>query len=424
MASATTKTRQRAHRRELVLGVLTVLLQGCRDHAPDTPWESSSHACAERLVTHAKLYASPYAEVVEDATIRIRDGHFVEVKAGAADNAVPAGCTIDAGGRVATAGFWNTHVHHIDPALASEETAGPRLSEMFLSRGFTSVVDTGADLNVLSRLRQAIAAGRVAGPRIVVFGGGFVYKDGTPSYLPKGTLPEIEDATQAAPAVNAVLDAGANGIKIFSGSFQTPTSSIYLPPEIIAAVAEAAHARGAYVATHATDRQSLLAAVDNGVDVVAHTVPPAGTLEPDLLARMHAREIALIPTMKLWSWELARNKVPQSIIDSFVETAVGQLRDYHDLGGEILFGTDAGYMTDFDTTDELRAMERAGLDFRAILASLTTAPAQRFAKLTATVSLGNEADLVILENDPAKDVTAFAHPMLTIRGGQVVYMKP
>ena len=223
-----------------------------------------------------------------------------------------------------------------------------------------------------------------------------------------------------------VLDAGANGIKIFSGSFQTPTSSLYFPAEIIEAVTQTAHARGVYVATHPTDRQSLLAAVDNGVDVVAHTVPPAGKLEPDLLERMHTRKIALIPTLKLWSWELAHNDVPQSIIDSFVETSVGQLRDYHDLGGEILFGTDAGYMTDFDTTDEFRAMARAGLDFRAILASLTIAPAQRFAgpTATATVSVGNEADLVILESDPRSDVTAFAHPMMTIRAGHVVYTKP
>jgi imidazolonepropionase-like amidohydrolase len=407
-----------------MLGILTVLVQGCRDHDSDPPRESSLNKCAEWLITHAQLYASPDQEVVPDATIRIRDGHFAEVKAGATEHAVPAGCTIDAGGRVVTAGFWNAHVHHMDPALASEETAGPRLSEMFLSRGFTSVVDMGADPNLLSRLRQAITAGRVVGPRIVVFGGGFVYKDGTPSYLPKGTLPEIHEVAEAAPAVNAVLDAGANGIKIFSGSFQTPTSSIYLPGEIIEAVTQSAHARGVYVATHPTDRQSLLAAVDNGVDVVAHTVPPAGRLEPDLLERMHTRKIALIPTMKLWSWELARNNVPQSIIDSFVETSVGQLRDYHDLGGELLFGTDAGYMTDFDTTDEFRAMARAGLDFRAILASLTIAPAQRFAGPTASVSVGAEADLVILESDPRSDVSAFAHPMMTIRAGHVVYTKP
>jgi imidazolonepropionase-like amidohydrolase len=424
VASEARKTRQRALRPELVLGILTVLVQGCRGHASDPPRASSLNGCAEWLITHAQLYVSPDQEVVPDATIRIRDGRFVEVKAGATEHPVPAGCTIDAGGRVATAGFWNAHVHHIDPALASEETAGPRLSEMFLSRGFTSVVDMGARPNVPSRLRQAITAGRVVGPRIVVFGGGFVYKDGTPSYLPKGTLPEIHEVAEAAPAVNAVLDAGANGIKIFSGSFQTPTSSKYLPPEIIEAVTQSAHARGVYVATHPTDRQSLLAAVDNGVDVVAHTVPPAGKLEPDLLERMHTRKIALIPTIKLWSWELAHHNVPRSIIDSFVETSVGQLRDYHDLGGEILFGTDAGYMTDFDTTDEFRAMARAGLDFRAILASLTIAPAQRFAGPTATVSVGNEADLVILESDPRSDVTAFARPMMTIRAGHVVYTKP
>src|SRR5690606_4127688 len=132
--------------------------------------------------------------------------------------------------------------------------------------GFTSVVDTG-DPGVLRALREAIASGRVAGPRILVAGGSFVYADGTPSYLPKGLLPELTTPDEAAPAVQNVLDAGADGIKIFSGSFQTPDHTIHLPLEIIRAITDAAHARGAFVVSHPTDRDGLVNAVDGGVDV-------------------------------------------------------------------------------------------------------------------------------------------------------------
>jgi imidazolonepropionase-like amidohydrolase len=334
-------------------------------------------------------------------------------------------CIVNAEGHVVTAGFWNTHVHFTDPVLTDDGQAAALIDEMLLSRGFTSVLDTGADPRVIDRLRTAIEVGTMLGPRIVVAGGSFVYTNGTPAYLPKGLLPELTEPAHAGPAVERVLDAGADGIKIFSGSFQTPSHTIYLPGDVIAAITNAAHARGAFVVSHPTDRQGLLNAVDNGVDILAHTAPPAGVLELDLLTRMRDRKVALTPTLKIWRWELERHGVPASAVESYITRGVAQLRDYHALGGEVLFGTDVGYMLDYDPTEEYVLMARAGLDFRAILQTLTVNPGARFARPgtpagVGTVAVGQAADLVVLAGDPAADVRAFATPLVTIRGGQLV----
>ena len=68
-------------------------------------------------------------------------------------------------------------------------------------------------------------------------------------------------------------------------------------------------------------------------------------------------------------------------------------------------------------------MAEAGLDWREILASLTTAPAARygFAARKGRVATGMDGDLVVLGRDPQRDPAAFADVQATIRGGVVLY---
>ena len=95
-----------------------------------------------------------------------------------------------------------------------------------------------------------------------------------------------------------------------------------------------------------------------------------------------------------------------------------------DLGGELLFGTDVGYMTDYDPTDEFIFLRRAGLGAMQILAMLTTAPAARFASGgTGRIGPGMTADVVVLDGDPTQDVRAFAKVRMTMRDGRVIYRR-
>jgi imidazolonepropionase-like amidohydrolase len=94
-----------------------------------------------------------------------------------------------------------------------------------------------------------------------------------------------------------------------------------------------------------------------------------------------------------------------------------------DAGGQVLFGTDVGYMTDYDPTDEYVLLQRAGLGFPAVLATLTTAPAKRFHAESGagTIAAGSPADLVVLDGDPAAEIRSLARVRYTIRGGQIIY---
>ena len=103
--------------------------------------------------------------------------------------------------------------------------------------------------------------------------------------------------------------------------------------------------------------------------------------------------------------------------------AARQLQAFSQAGGQVLFGTDVGYIDQFDTSEEFKWMSRAGMSFQAILASLTTNPAQRFGYSTHSgrIAKGFDADFVVLSADPAQSTSAFSKVRYTIRGGEVIY---
>ena len=141
---------------------------------------------------------------------------------------------------------------------------------------------------------------------------------------------------------------------------------------------------------------------------------------PTLKINQH---VSVIPTFKLWYYELAKQQVPSNIVDNLVEATFEELREFKAAGGQILFGTDVGYMLDYDPTDEYTLMAKAGLSPMEILAALTTAPAARWneGKRFGRVQAGYAADLVVLDADPAEDVRNFAKVQCTFRAGELIY---
>jgi imidazolonepropionase-like amidohydrolase len=69
-------------------------------------------------------------------------------------------------------------------------------------------------------------------------------------------------------------------------------------------------------------------------------------------------------------------------------------------------------------------MAKSGMTWRDILASLTTNPATFFkAGHTGELANGEDADLVVLDGDPAGDVRNLARVDYAIRAGKVIYRK-
>jgi len=137
---------------------------------------------------------------------------------------------------------------------------------------------------------------------------------------------------------------------------------------------------------------------------------------------MRAHQMALTPTMTLFEVEAKKGGESADDLAKAISMITTEVKNYSAAGGQILFGTDVGYTDAFDTSEEYRLMSGA-LGWRQILASLTTAPAERFgfAARKGRLKKGMDADLVLLTGDPAEDPAAFAKVHETIRGGQVIW---
>jgi imidazolonepropionase-like amidohydrolase len=281
--------------------------------------------------------------------------------------------------------------------------------------GFTTVFDTGSDLKNTLALRRRIESGAVGGPRIFTTGD-ILYPPGA-----KDVRFQVGTPTEAVAAAQALLDGGADALKVYAQAFWD--LRLKLSPDVLAAVCAEAHRRNVQVFAHPSNRDGLYNAIDAGVDVLVHTTPQIGPWGSELVARMKASDIAVIPTLKLWRFEALREKAPAAAIESFQRRGVEQLREYFSAGGPILFGTDVGYMTDYSTPEEFQKMAEAGMGFRDILASLTTVPSarRRLESSVGRVAPGFDADLVALRTDPARSVEAFADVAYTIRGGRIIY---
>ena len=386
---------------------------------------------ADLVVTGVGIYPAPGEPLQTERTLVVRDGKISSIHSTRlADASIATNRLLDGTGKILLHGLWNSHVHFTDPKLT--EAPQEIINKMLLRYGFTSVVDTGSTLEQTMALRQEISAGNLLGPSIVLANGSFVPVNGTPSYLPGIRLPEVSNAGAAQPMVNSILDAGAHGIKMFSGSFQSPTETLYLPPDVVSAIAKAAKQRNSFSMAHPTTIQGLRNAVMGGVNVIAHTTPPEAEVPQEILQRMQAQGTALIPTLALWRYELERFGAPEAQISFMENAAVAQLSQLHKANITILFGTDVGYKTSFDPTTEYNLMAKAGMDWPAIHRSLTIAPAKLFARFSgqftpgieasaASVREGANADLVLINDDPATNISALAQVAATIIRGKVVF---
>jgi imidazolonepropionase-like amidohydrolase len=225
--------------------------------------------------------------------------------------------------------------------------------------------------------------------------------------------------------VEAAIADGADHVKLFTGSWADPRTIVVMPEEIVRAAVETAHGRGRLVLAHPSDSAGARAAVEGGVDVLVHTFPTElrGPWDRTLPRRMHERRMGMAPTLKLWPYELGRQGLPPAAIERVLATAEAQVRAFAELGGQVLFGTDVGYMTDYDPTDEYVFLQRAGLSAAQILAALTTAPAARFGVggRTGRLEVGLDADVTVVEGDPARDIRALARVRYALRAGRLVF---
>jgi imidazolonepropionase-like amidohydrolase len=385
-------------------------------------------------LVNGKVYPTPQAVPILDAVVLIHDGKIVAVGKDDEVEIPKSAFIVECAGRVITAGFWNSHVHFTEDAWHdAAATPAAQLEEhmqIMLTRwGDTTVFDIGSFPQDTLALRKRVESGEVPGPKIYTTAGEIFPKDGIPVYLPPQLASALKQQEAATPQdatrlAQQSLAMGGDGIKLFTGAIMGHGKVTPMPVDVVRAAVEVAHAAGKPVFAHPSNHVGTDNALAGGADILAHTIPMDDDWTPEELQRMEQQHVALIPTLSLFPDEVRKEGGSEAAKSDILKAAVAGLKSYFAKGGTILFGTDVGYTQLYDTTSEYEYMGRAGMNWRDILASLTTNPATFFkAGKTGKVVKGYDADLVVLAADPATDVRNFAKVEYTIRAGRIIYKK-
>ena len=379
-------------------------------------------------IQNAKVYPSPDAPPIDPGTVLVQNGRIVAV--GTRIPIPPEAYVIPGEGRVVTAGFWNAHVHFTEAKWRAAARQPPdrlngALREMLTRRGFSTVVDTGSDPRVTFALRRRIESNELLGPTIYTAGPSLFPPRGIPYYLRdtlpfwvRGFVPQPSTPRAAGRIVERNIARGADLLKLFTGSYVARGKVTTMPEPVARAATGVAHQHGQLVYSHPSNLEGTRIAIRSGVDILAHPPDTTEGIDAGVLREMVDRRMAMTPTLKMFA-------DTASARPEYLDPIYEVVRQFHALGGQLLFGTDVGYMTDYSTEDEFRALARAGVDARSVLRMLTTSPAERFgvAKETGSVTVGRSADLVVLEGDPIEDILSFARVSATLRAGHVLYLQ-
>lgn len=420
--------------RLLVLALAPSLLASCRSSPPlavATATTAASTAASERpiVLLGGTLYPTPEAPAIPDGAVLFRGGRIVFAGPRRALRVPAKAQVVDVRGQTVVAGFWNSHVHFTEPRwkdIANQPAAqlARELRAMLVRHGFVHVVDAGSFPEETLALRRRIESGEVTGPGILTAGVPMVPPKGTPFYVEPLQLPELPDPETARARVREGLAMGLDAVKLVTVPLTRHRPFPVMPVEVVRAVVEEAHARHRFVLVHPTNEAGIRVALEGGVDVLMHTTPISGPWSEALVAALIRARMALVPTLKLWDWELARAGRDAAERASFQAAGIEQLRVFAKAGGRVLFGSDVGYMTEDDPTEEYVAMGRAGLDGRQLLATLTTAPAAEFGMEGRTGKLvpGMEADVVVLDGDPVQEPGALSRVRRVYRAGRLLWV--
>lgn len=372
-------------------------------------------------IADATVYLSPGAQAKAHTTILIHAGKIARI---GSKLRIPSGVQVlPCNGCIVFAGFWNSHVHFTgaqwDGAASRPAKELTRdVQAMLTHSGFSTVVDLASDPDDTVALRRRIQHGEVAGPNIYTSGFALYPPHGIPFYLedlPEKMKAKLQEPNTPAAAVEVVRENqthGSNVVKLFTGAYLTPDNITHMPLEIAKAAVQAGHDHQQLVFAHPSDLKGVRIAIEGGVDVLAHAPDTIAGVNADLVNEMVSKHMAMIPTLKLFSGS----------------SHIGKIRDivaqFHHAGGRLLFGTDTGFLTDYDVSEEYHQLQMAGLTFRDVLSMLTVNPAKEFhlESHMGHLRVGYDGDLTVLSGDPRQgDLQDFAHVLYTVRAGRVIF---
>lgn len=367
---------------------------------------------------------------IKDGVVVI-DGERV-VSVGSGNRAVPAGAQVaDLRPLTAIPGLIDAHTHMTyvwdgapgttplkqprrEPAETVEAAAAN--ARKTLETGVTTVRDLGASAGTDYAMRDRIAAGAMAGPRMFVAGQG------------------VSAGRGGGPAVDAIpglidtrIKAGSDWIKVYAsrGSFQSVDTTQTLFYGQLKAIVDAAHARGVRVAVHSYGASGVKDAVRAGADSVEHGIE----LDDETLAMMAKQGTVWVPTIDhnryyvdaKDDYGFPADAIPA--LQQYIEKNLDATRRAFKAGVRLAMGSDAVYSGFGQNTRELGWFVKAGMTPAQALATATTIPARMLGheKVLGVIAPGAYADLVAVDGDPLRDISVVIDRVRWVmKGGQVV----
>src|SRR5215472_15443229 len=318
-------------------------------------------------------------------------------------------------------------------SVAREALTGAKNARITLEAGFTTVRNVGANGYSDVALRDAINAGDVPGPHMLVSGpalgitGGHCDENLLPfefHYQAEG----VADGVQAVQhKVREVIKYGADVIKICAtggvmSKGDDPNASQYTLEEMKAIVAEA-HRLGRKVAAHAHGAEGVRWASIAGVDSVEH----GHLMDEESIATLKKNGTYIVPTLYLMDWNrenLAQRNAPDYVVKKMqmvMGQGEGMMKKAFAAGLKVGLGTDAAVYPHGLNAHELGVYVRLGMTpLQAIqAATVNDADLLGWSSKVGTIESGKWADIIAVDGDPLQDVTTLERVKFVMKGGEV-----
>jgi imidazolonepropionase-like amidohydrolase len=404
---------------------------------------SNGQQPASVLLKNANVIDGTGSATRENTDILISNGRIIEVQKGIKSRVDKE---IDLKGKTVIPSLISAHAH-VGTLKGTTSSADNYTRENILGQlikyqdyGVSSVLVMGTDRPLIfDGMRDSTVAGLLPGARLFSAGYGFNVPDSSPgSWM--NLLLRPASAEDVPAMIEKVAAVKPTVVKIWVDDHGNAQK---MKPEIYKAIISEAHKRNIRVAAHLFYAEDARQLVEAGIDIIAHSIRDK-EVDAELLAKMKQKNVIYIPTLSLDEYQFVYAGKPDWIDDDFFKaslepgvlemitdksyaekiknspdyprnmaafkTAKVNLKKIYDAGITVALGTDSGAFPirtqGFTEHLEMELMVQAGLTpLQAI--TISTRNAARALKMDrefGTLEKGKKADLIILSDNPEKDI--------------------